>query len=220
MNVFFVFDTVFAKLFLNKTKKIIGENKYQEIIASEELNSMEDIFRELWEENESVFKSVIYRKYNKFHTYLNILFKSSNKDNSKYKVTYKGEEIFGARLPKSKAACAMFKAYLMEKPETTLNELRTAFPGKLNNYYYDRYFNELFHPWGEGAIKYTAGKLKGQEIVNSTTWDFYEDEKYLLPLENGEKKAICLKMWRKNDFDKLLEWVNEKYEFIKIEQCL
>jgi hypothetical protein len=214
-----LFDTVFAKLFPNKTKKIIGENKYQEIIASKGLDSMEDIFRELWEENESVFKSVIYRKYNESHEDLNILFKTSNKDNSKYKVTYKGEEIFGTRLPKSKAACAIFKAYLMEKPQTKLDELRKAFPGELNDYYYNHYFNELFHPLGEGAIKYTAGKLIGREIGISTTWDFYEDEKYLLPLENGEKQAICLKMWRKNDFDKLLEWVNKKYKFIKIEQC-
>lgn len=215
-----LFDIVFAKLFPNKTEKIIGENKYKEIIASKGLDSMEDIFRELWEENESVFKSVIYRKYNDSHKDLNILFKSSNKDNSKYKVTYKGEEIFGARLPKSKAACAIFKAYLMENTQTTLKELREAFPGTLNDYYYNHYFNELFHPLGESAIKYTAGKLIGREIGISTTWDFFEDEKYLLPLENGKKQAVCLKMWRKNDFDKLLKWVNENYKFIKIEQCL
>ena len=39
--------------------------------------------------------------------------------------------------------------------------------------------------------------------------------------ENGNKKAMCVKMWRKGDFDKLIEFVRTKGfdKFITIEMC-
>jgi hypothetical protein len=124
------------------------------------------------------------------------------------------------------AACAIFKAYLMEYPATTLAELRKAFPcEKLNAYYYDRYYNDLFYEsnpdnvdeTGYEILTYTAGKHKGKEA--KAKWDFYLDEEKLLPIENGQKNAMCVKMWRKGDFDKLVEFVEENYKFIVIEKC-
>ena len=43
----------------------------------------------------------------------------------------------------------------------------------------------------------------------------------MLPIENGNKKAMCVKMWRKGDFDKLIEFVrtNGFDKFITIEVC-
>ena len=160
-------------------------------------------------------------------TKLDKLFKSSNRDNSKYVVSYNGTEIFpGKRLSKAMAACAIFKAYLMEYPATTLAELRKAFPcEKLNAYYYDRYYNDLFYEsnpdnvdeTGYEILTYTAGKHKGKEA--KAKWDFYLNEEKLLPIENGQKNAMCVKMWRKGDFDKLVEFVEENYKFIGIEEC-
>ena len=160
-------------------------------------------------------------------TKLDKLFKSSNRDNSKYVVSYNGTEIFpGKRLSKAMAACAIFKAYLMEYPATTLAELRNAFPcEKLNAYYYDRYYNDMFYEsnpdnvneTGYEILTYTAGKHKGKEA--KAKWDFYLDEEKLLPIENGQKNAMCVKMWRKGDFDKLVEFVEENYKFIGIEEC-
>jgi RNAse (barnase) inhibitor barstar len=66
-------------------------------------------------------------------------------------------------------------------------------------------------------LTYTAGKDKGKEA--KAKWDFYLDEEKLLPIENGQKNAMCVKMWRKGDFDKLVEFVEENYKFIVIEEC-
>ena len=161
-------------------------------------------------------------------TKLDKLFKSSNGDNSKYVVSYNGTEIFpGKRLSKAMAACAIFKAYLMEYPATTLAELRNAFPcEKLNGYYYDRFYNDLFYEsnpdnvdeTGYEILTYTAGKHIGEEA--QAKWDFYlDDERLLLPIENSQKNAMCVRMWRKGDFDKLVEFVEENYKFIGIEKC-
>jgi hypothetical protein len=183
----------------------------------------------LWDANEILFKAVIYHLYGDKHSAkLDKLFKSSNRDNSKYVVSYNGTEIFpGKRLSKAMSACAIFKAYLMEYPATTLAELRNAFPcEKLNGYYYDRFYNDLFYEsnpdnvdeTGYEILTYTAGKYIGEEAY--AKWDFYlDDERLLLPIENSQKNAMCVKMWRKGDFDKLIEFVEENYKFIGIEEC-
>ena len=49
--------------------------------------------------------------------------------------------------------------------------------------------------------------------------------KYVVsPLFGGKRlskamTAMCVKMWRKGDFDKLVEFVEENYKFIGIEEC-
>ena len=42
-----------------------------------------------------------------------------------------------------------------------------------------------------------------------------------MPIENGTKKAMCVKIWRKGDFDKLINHVFAKgYDaFITVEEC-
>ena len=154
------------------------------------------------------------------------LFKSSNRDTSKYVVSYKGEALFGGkRLSKAMTACAIFQAYLKEYPATTLEELQKAFPCKaLNDYYYDRYYNDLFYEYkpdvidedGFEVLPRTGGKDLG--YMARANWDFYLKEEKLLPIENGAKRAMCVKMWRKGDFDKLYDFVAKNYPFIEIEE--
>lgn len=221
-----IFENAFASLYPSAdVKKIIGER--YETLTSGNVDD-DNILRMLWDANEILFKAVIYHLYGDKHSAkLDKLFKSSNRDNSKYVVSYNGTEIFpGKRLSKAMSACAIFKAYLMEYPATTLAELRNAFPcEKLNGYYYDRFYNDLFYEsnpdnvdeTGYEILTYTAGKHKGKEA--KAKWDFYLDEEKLLPIENGQKNAMCVKMWRKGDFDKLVEFVEENYKFIGIEEC-
>lgn len=220
-----IFENAFASLYPSAdVKKIIGER--YETLTSDNVDD-DNILRMLWDANEILFKAVIYHLYGEHSAKLDKLFKSSNRDNSKYLVSYNGKEIFpDKRLSKAMAACAIFKAYLMEYPATTLAELRKAFPcEKLNAYYYDRYYNDLFYEsnpdnvdeTGYEILTYTAGKHKGKEA--KAKWDFYLDEEKLLPIENGQKNAMCVKMWRKGDFDKLVEFVEENYKFIVIEEC-
>ena len=134
----------------------------------------------------------------------------------------------GKRLSKAMAACAIFKAYLENRPQTTLEQLREAFPCKsINSYYWDNYYSDLFYLLpdevdenGEPCLKFTAGKHKGGDSL--AVWDFNLSEERLLPLNNGTEKAICVKLWRKGDFDRLLEHVEKQgfSKFIFIEECL
>ena len=222
-----IFDVAFASLYkAAEVKKIIGAGFQTSNISENDIH----ILRMLWDANEVVFKAVLYHLYGEQHkAKLDKLFKSTNRDTSKFKVSYNGSEIFpGKRLSKAMTACAIFKAYLMQYPATTLKQLQNAFPCKeLNDYYYDRYYNDLFYEYptevfdegGYELLPHTGGKDTGR--LARAMWDFYIKGDLLLPIENGNKKAMCVKMWRKGDFDKLIEFVRTKGfdKFITIEVC-
>ena len=117
-------------------------------------------------------------------------------------------------------ACAIFKAYLKEYPTTTLEELQKAFPCKeINDYYYDRFYNDLFYDYTSGQLPRTGGKNNGD--MAQAQWDFYLKDNQLLPIDSGNKKAMCVKWWRKGDFDRLIEFVHKNGygKFITIEEC-
>ena len=160
----------------------------------------------------------------------NIFFKGNNRDTTKFRVFYglgKKEEFPGKRLSKAMTACAIFKAYLALHPQSTLEELREAFPCKdINAYYWDNYYADLFYPYltkqvnehGEQCLEFTAKKRKGIESL--ARWDFYMKDDQLLPLENGTEKAMCVKMWRRGDFDRLIAHLQKMKEDIIAEECL
>ena len=222
-----IFDVAFASLYkAAEVKKIIGAGSQMPNISDNDIH----ILRMLWDANEVVFKAVLYHLYGEQHkAKLDKLFKSTNRDTSKFKVSYNGSEIFpGKRLSKAMTACAIFKAYLLQYPATTLKQLQNAFPCKeLNDYYYDRYYNDMFYEYPTGvfddggyeSLHFTGGKDKG--TLARAMWDFYIKDDLMLPIENGNKKAMCVKMWRKGDFDKLIEFVRTKGfdKFITIEVC-
>ena len=222
-----IFDVAFASLYkAAEVKKIIGSGSQMSNIPENDIH----ILRMLWDANEVVFKAVLYHLYGEQHkAKLDKLFKSTNRDTSKFKVSYNGSEIFpGKRLSKAMTACAIFKAYLLRYPATTLKQLQNAFPCKeLNDYYYDRYYNDLFYEYptevfdegGYELLPHTGGKDTGR--LARAMWDFYIKDDLMLPIENGNKKAMCVKMWRKGDFDKLIEFVrtNGFDKFITIEMC-
>ena len=126
-------------------------------------------------------------------------------------------------------ACAIFKAYLVHQPATTLVKLRNAFPcADINSYYYENYYKDLFYLYDENsvnehgdiALSFTADKRNG--IDSLAKWSFYLREELLLPIENGRQKAMCVKMWRKGDFDRLIKHIENKGfdKFIRIVECL
>lgn len=205
-----LFNTAFASLYnFTLVKKIVSSQYMSLDIDDDEKN----LLRMLWDANEVVFMAVIYHLYGNVHKVaLDKLFKSTNRDTSKYVVFCDNKSVFnGKRLSKAMTACAIFKSYLMKYPATTLVELQKAFPCKeLNDYYYDRYYNDLFYEYQPQIV----------DEEGYTEWDFYLKDELLLPIENGEKKAMCVKMWRKGDFDKLCEFVSKNYEFIKVEKSL
>jgi hypothetical protein len=218
------FQTAFRALYYNEAKNLLEEN----FETADETTLVTDF----WNSNENLFKVVLYNHCKNNPDNLKIIskvIKTNNRDNTRYLIGI-GEDNWlnanGKPASKSEASYLIFKAYLMEYPATTLAELRKAFPcEKLNAYYYDRYYNDLFYEsnpdnvdeTGYEILTYTAGKHKGKEA--KAKWDFYLDEEKLLPIENGQKNAMCVKMWRKGDFDKLVEFVEENYKFIGIEEC-
>ena len=153
----------------------------------------------------------------------------ASEDECKYIVSHNGKAIFpGKRLSRSMTACAIFKAYLEQYPATTLNQLQEAFPCEmLNAYYYDRYYKDLFYESNPDNIDFggyevlprTAGQDIGSEV--EARFDFYLDDNQLLPIENGTKRAMCVKMWFKADFDRLIKHVHDKGfdDFISIEKA-
>ena len=153
--------------------------------------------------------------------------KPFNEDDCKYIVSHNGKAIFPDKpLSRSMAACAIFKAYLEEYPATTLSELQKAFPCEdLNGYYCDRYYSDLFYESkpdeigesGYEVLPRTAGDELGS--LAEARFDFHLADDRLLPIENGSKKAMCVKRWSKSDFDRLVSYVHAKGydEFIGID---
>ena len=220
-----LFDAMLVAQYGRDVEKVIGKN-----ILFDDFDQ-QILLQEVWDANEDVFKAVVYQNYIDKKAILAKLFKGNNRDKTKYRVYYGKDrtEVFpGKRLSKAMAACAIFKAYLENRPQTTLEQLREAFPCKsINSYYWDNYYSDLFYllpdeynEYGEPCLKFTAGKHKGEESL--AEWDFILSDERLLLLKNGTEKAICVKLWRKGDFDRLLEHVEKQgfSKFIFIDECL
>lgn len=207
---------------------IKAEQAIEKSVTIEEAEKL--LMQELWDANEEVFKAVVFYHYKNKKAVFTKLFKGNNRDNTKYRVYYGKDrtEVFpGKRLSKTMAACAVFKAYLACHPETTLQELRDAFPCKdINTYYWGNYYDDLFYlvpdkvdDNGEPCLQFTAQKRKEQKSL--AAWDFNLSEERTLPVANGEYKAMCVKFWRKGDFDRLMVYVKNNFsDIIFIEECL
>ena len=86
----------------------------------------------------------------------------------------------------------------------------------------------MFYPYdgncvdehGDIALHFTSDKRKGVDSL--AKWDFYLKEELLLPIENGKKTAMCVKWWRKDDFERLIKHVEDMGfdKFITVEECL
>jgi hypothetical protein len=184
-----------------------------------------DLLAELWHSNEELFKIVLFvLKENPDSPIMEFspivydsVFKETNRDSTKYNVIFDGT-VIGWHLSQAQTALHVFKAYLMQYKDATLDDLRHAFPRDLNNYTYFQYFDYLFYDAGPDNPAWDRGALKGQYGHG----DFYTKEKDLLTVKdnNAEKKVMCVKWWKKTDgsFQKLMDLVEEKYPFIQTEE--
>ena len=193
-------DEMLVAVYGSKISPILEKGQFKELDkAGKEIDLQ--LLQELWDANEDVYR---------------VCYGTENK------------EVFpGKRLSKAMAACAIFKAYLALHPQTTLEDLRKTFPCKdINAYYWDNYYADLFYPYlpdqvddnGEQCLVFTAEKRKG--VKSLACWDFYMNDNQLLPLANGTEKAMCVKMWRRGDFDRLIDHLQEMKETITVEDCL
>ena len=67
---------------------------------------------------------------------------------------------------------------------------------------------------GDITLFFTADKRNG--LPSLAKWDFYLKDDFLLPIENGKLKAMCVKMWRKGDFDRLIKHIENKERLINV----
>lgn len=214
-------NTLLAK-FEDKAFSLCGED------AQSKLNALNadtaELLTEFWDANVNIFKAVMrYVAPYSGNTDCNTLFKKSNRDNSKYRVSYNGERIFPQKrsLSKGMTALAIFHAYVKKNKnqDISIGDLNKAFPcEKLNDYYYKSYYNSIFHEYAM-ELTFDGGTHKGNP--SRAVWDFYVDESQLMVIASGTKKVMAVKMWRKGDFEKLLNHVNthkELFDGIVVEQ--
>lgn len=175
----------------------------------EEVEGEQTMIEDFWNANENLFKVVLYNHFKENAEKLNIvrhLIKVSNRDNTRFVVMAKDGTCMNQKpVLKSEAAFLIFKAYCMNG-DITIDQLREAFPCKeINSYYYNRYLQHLFYDF-ETAVTFDlpTSKWYGNEVFEGNAWDFYGDDAHILPCVSGRVRNV--KMWRRADFDRLVEW--------------
>lgn len=183
-----------------------------------------ELLKDYWDANEDLFKAIIYAEKPQ-----NPILRESNRDKSKYIVRY-GNQVLnsldkGEYIPstKTEAAFFIFKAwtnYYKKNNNTfpSLEKLRETFPVEINPYYKNkRFFRHLFYYYRPNGdyIYDPEPNAENPPLDNSKIlqWDIYSEESHVLELSGG-KKAIALRMWRKDAFDKLQEKIKSEYRNI------
>lgn len=174
------------------------------------------LFEQFWNANESLFKIVVYNHFKNDKEKMIIVRKIvrvSNRDNTRYFVAVKqgAPWLNSHAASKSETSFLIFKAYCELQHEKnpsallTLDDLRREFDCELNSYYHNRFLQYLFYDFDEEVtVDVSTHKWYGKEICpDSNTWDFYWDEAHQLPHVAGDVRNV--KMWRKDDFDRLVE---------------
>lgn len=156
-----------------------------------------------------------------------LLSDSSKRDTTKYKVYYKNEYLnneFLNQKPEDhganngETAWLIIQAWLKDNTDADLDTLNETFtPGKCNSYYSKgsgKWLQNIFHQYEETGI-YSIKDGEETTEVRAGNWDFYKpkdenDQKFQLMLKSGGRKAIMLKMWRKEDLIRLYKYVREE----------
>lgn len=208
------FQTSLCAVYPEEAQFLLGTD-YQ--VVEDEL-PMTELF---WNANENLFKIVLYNHFKGDKTKMIIVRKIvrvSNRDNTRYLVgLQKGNWVNKDNRPasKSEASFLIFKAYCEQWHQQqhngilTVDDLRKEFKVELNSYYHNRFLKYLFYDLKEEVKGDVEGtKFFGKVISpESDTWDFYWDDDHKLPYVKGNVHSV--KMWRKDDFDKLLKKAQE-----------
>ena len=204
------FQTSLCAVYPEEAHSLLGTD-YQ---AVEDRQSMTELF---WNANENLFKIVLYNHFKSDKTKMitvRKIVRVSNRDNTRYLVgLQKGNWMNKNNRPasKSEASFLIFKAYCeqwhqqRQNDMLTVDDLRKEFKAELNSYYHNRFLKYLFYDFGNEVKGDVDGnKFFGKVISPKTdTWDFYWDDDHKLPYVTGNVHSV--KMWRKDDFDKLVK---------------
>ena len=179
------------------------------------------LLEQFWNTNEDLFKIVLFNQFkhdNDRQKCINSIIKVNNRDNTRYFVGLEqGRWLNAGGRPasKSEASFLIFKAYCEQWKEERVGEtldiakLRDAFKGDINSYYYNRFLKHLFYDFEEEVTVDIEGNKHFGHVIcpESDDWDFYWDDDHVLPNVKGEVRSV--KMWRKDDFDRLVKKAQE-----------
>jgi hypothetical protein len=174
------------------------------------------LLEQFWNANENLFKIVLYNHFKNDKEKLAVVQKIvnvNNRDNTRYFVAVKqGEPWLNKKAAsKSEASFLIFKAYCLSRhemnpsAELSIDDLRSEFDCSLNSYYHNRFLKYLFYDFDEDVtIDVEGNKHFGNDLCpENDDWDFYWDNDHILPNVKGQVRSV--KMWRKDDFDRLVE---------------
>lgn len=181
-----------------------------------------ELLSEFWDTNINIFKAIM--RYVEPYKNMNCddLFKKSNRDNSKYRVKLDGQYIFPDKptLSKAMTALAIFHAYTLKTKgqNITVHDMNAAFPCQgINEYYFKNYYKNIFYPYSE-QLEFDADNKRHKGKPAQARWDFYVKSDQLMTIGMGVTELMAVKMWRKADFDRLLNHVkNNPSRFAGIE---
>lgn len=196
-------DTLLAK-FENKALLILDESAASRMDVMSADTS--ELLTEFWDANVNIFKAIMRYVDPYKDKDCGFLFKKSNRDNTKYRVKCDGEYIFPEKRALSKAmtALAIFHAYVKKHEDITVDDLNKVFPCKyLNDYYSKNYYKDIFYLYTE-QLHFDSDNKTHQGKDSRAVWDFYVKPSLLMDTNNVTQKVMAVKMWRKGDFEKLL----------------
>ena len=216
-----------------RAKNIVGKEAMEK---NEQMSAYETVvLTEFWNDNTDILKAMLYN--------LDIfpegdknaienIFKENHRDTTKYVVEKKSgnkwqpaDTHFNRPLAKGRAACVFFAQWMaMHEGEFTLEQVRERFPLSINQYYNNNkweFLDTLIYGSNTGSLMADAINKAGQRIeISSDKWDFYP----IQPgrhgrcgygyLEDGNM-AVMPKMWRKEDFLRLLEHIGTHQEIFR-----
>ena len=207
------FQKALCAIYPKEAQALLGEN-----YKAEEPSSLLEQF---WNTNEDLFKIVLFNQFkhdNDRQKCINSIIKVNNRDNTRYFVGLeqgKWLNAGGRAASKSEASFLIFKAYCEQWKEKRVGEaldiakLRDAFKGDINSYYYNRFLKHLFYDFEEEVTVDVEGNKHFGHVIcpESDAWDFYWDDSHVLPNVKGKVRSV--KMWRKDDFDRLVKKAQE-----------
>ncbi len=192
-----------------------------------------DLLKRFWESNKNLLRMILNAALKKiddtddYQNAVNILLRlsSSNRDNTKYLVYAKDGVLMNEGnkpAPKSLASFYIFKAWVHDHQEASLSDIRAAFSVAECAKHYLETFQYLFYRKADfdyalehnktERTYYIAPLDEDDETTRKAkkylTWDFFTDDKHYLEIQN--EKVLSVKMWLKDEFDKLVKHARDK----------
>ena len=194
-----IFATQFTK---DDAIQIIKKENYDQAIGSCTEQDKQDLFRDLWNNNEDILKAVIYAYYRPDAKLFYQLLKNTA-CNKGYTVFDANDTVLYSGNCNTKIAKAILDAYLAAHPHSPLEDLRQAFPVAINktiDRYYDHLFYELPTVYNEGGYEILARKDNPEAPA---FWSFYTKKEQLLSVNN--KQVMYPNNWNATSIANLIE---------------